>query len=154
AVMVRAVSETAIHLSLTPPKPLQAAFYGAFWLLVALLEGPIFLVLLLAFAFAFRRAWKQWFGMIHGRQPEAFSKQSLADLAPSPRQVLVARVVIVVVAIGADFTRIDDLTVLLFNLYLPPLIPWITYWMQSQIVISLVSLRALVSGRWRPRRVE
>ena len=165
---VRLGSAIAIHFGLIPPAPLQNALQGAFALIVLFLFGSMFLLPVLAFAMAFRKAWNQWFGMIRGHMPEPIDPQiatarvkAMTDLGPTRRQIHMLVTVTILIAIGADISTHDQTVSSLLRLpadFIPiPVVPWFTYWLIAYFrmcLLSLRMLRQLASERRRPSRVE
>jgi hypothetical protein len=168
AVSVRVGSVVAIYLGLIPPAPLQKALQGAFALLALFGIGLMFLLGFLAFAVAFRRAWRQWFEMTRGHLPEPIDPRiatarikTNADLGPTRRQVRMLAAVTILIAIGADIStpdrKVSEFLRLSRDFVLPPLVPMLTFWLLGPIrmcVSLLPALRQMVSGRWHRHRLE
>jgi hypothetical protein len=149
AALVRVVTETAISFSLVPPEPVRVALYRAFWFLAIFLHGIIVVTFIVGFATSLRRAWRQWFDLIHERPTIAGSLPRAAIADPSSRQVLALWAVILIAAVGADFTRGQTANAV-FGL---PQIPFVTYFMLSFVRVFL-SMFAFASDMWRARRVK
>jgi len=146
AFMVRGVTSTAMRFSLIPPQPVRVVLQDAFWILVLFpIVGLLYLVFL-----NLKMNCKRWLRLRRTGQPMDPLQPLNVDRTPSPRQVWEFGALILILAAGADFTRIDYLK-FAFPIYT---VPMLAYFMLKHVRGSLLILRVLASRELAERMRE